>query len=470
MRLRKDRPARIARFLRASSPAVIAALLAVAIPCRAHAVSGCAGTEEHRWDFDDAANTVSGGDYTVVEDLGTATDCDLIPYDGAGSQLTTDNGREAVYLDGSAENYQCSATWAAIAQDVTVLVAFKWDGPVDPTQITPVLWDGTDGVEPAGEIRSAGSPTNFRANAGISCDLPISDDTEWKVVRATYNTTSSSLAMYGYSGNDQSKTCSMGSSGINGGFVLGSAYNAAGDFRGTIGEVIVTSDATDVTCLESYLQTKWHMAAPTATPTTVSTSTPTNTPLNTSTPTHTPTVTPTPTITNTPTTTPTTGLGIIAELPTTPESWWYDRAKMSGPTLTTVNGVATYTGVCGSVGCRWHDNVTLPTTYAGDPLRVRLGAYKMATTASTGTLTLACKAQCVSDGDPVSATFGSEATDSADVSLYARYDRIELYTGLMTPSGTCTAGDEVFLACRATAMPASPGLYPFGGGIVEVLD
>jgi hypothetical protein len=234
--------------------------------------------------------------------------------------------------------------------------------------------------------------------------------------------------------------------------------------------VIVTDDTADEACIQAYLESKFHAAVNTPTPTIAVTNTPTNTPTRTPTALATGTPTRTPTVTPTFTPTPTTGLVVLAELPSVPESWWYDRAKMTGPTLATINGVRTYVGTCAAAGCRWHDDVQLPSSYAGDPIRVRGGVYKLAATSATGTLTVGCRAQCVSDGDLVSSTYGTEQTTSVSVGGYAQNDRISWVTGLITPSGSCAASDQVFVECRATAMPASPGLYPFGGSVVEVMD
>lgn len=472
--LRKDRRAGSC-WAAVSSPTILLTLLALAIPSAAQTPTPtppCSGTGIlHRWDFSNQASlTLSGTDITQALDL--AGSCHLTPNTEAGDITTLANGLTAMYLDGSDAYYQCASPWTSIPQPYWVFSAVQWNS--DGNDVEAVT-DGYDSVEPATYMYDTGGESKFRNQVSFSCDLDITSPNEWKVTATKFDGSGSEMYVYGYGGSDQSRTsgCSpFNTSAFTAGIKLGSDYNGCTSdcLDATVGEVIVADNTVDKACVVAYLEGKFHVAVLTATPTVVITSTPTRTPTITQTPTRTPTPLNTSTPTVTPTPTPTLGLSIIDELPSPPESWWYDVSKINGPQLTTVNTVPLYAGACVAVGCRWHDDAELPTTYAGDPIRVRLGVYKLAETSATGTLTIGCKAQCAGDGDAVSASYGTEQAVSAAVGGYAKNDRISVVTPQLTPSGSCVASDQVFVECRVTAAPASPGLYPLGAMMIEVLD
>lgn len=174
--------------------------------------------------------------------------------------------------------------------------------------------------------------------------------------------------------------------------------------------------------------------------------------------------TPTPTLTPTPVpTVPTT-----YSIPTGPEAWSYDGARCSGPRGTKLNGVSTYAAVCGRTGGWWQDEIPAPSGYDGGGIIARVGAYKLAATSATGTLTVACAAQCVADNAAALAAFGASQTVSWSVGSFAQYERMTGATAAITPAGSCGASSLIMLRCSPVASPANPALYPLGPVQIEV--
>ena len=132
------------------------------------------------------------------------------------------------------------------------------------------------------------------------------------------------------------------------------------------------------------------------------------------------------------------------------KSYWFSAGSLSvdgvhctDPVERTINGgPRLWTLKCAdNVAATFYGSVTPPDSYNGGPLFFTLVAENENAPPS-GNLVLNFSAMCRSDSDPIDAVWG--AVGAVTMAMNTQFDVEQQWTAIVTPNGTCAAGDTVF--------------------------